>query len=88
MSTTKPHSWSANLETDEYVDDPERVVADAIAAVEATGDDTHVNLVTHDSVGHPETYLFDALAERFGDAVTWEFVDRCGCGGFVTRVHC
>jgi len=80
-------SWSANLETDAYEDDPERTVRDALDAVAATRPDFHVNLVTHGALGRPETVLFDALDAAFGDAIDYEFVDRCGCGGYVTRVH-
>jgi putative CGCGG family rSAM target protein len=80
-------SWSANLEEPRYADSEALVVAHALQAVEHTAAGRHVNLVTHDAHGHPETYLFDALAAEYGDAVDWEFVDRCGCGGYVTRVH-
>ena len=79
-------SWSANLERPRYADDPDRVVADAVEAVAHTEPGHHVNLVTHGAHGHPETYLYDELAARLTDA-TWEYVDRCGCGGHVTRVH-
>ena len=75
---THDTSWSANLESPDH--------EEAIRAVERTAAGTHVNLVTHGDHGHPETYLYDALRERFGDA-TLEYVDRCGCGGHVTRVH-
>ncbi|MFC6784620.1 CGCGG family rSAM-modified RiPP protein [Halobaculum halobium] len=80
-------SWSAKLEEPRHADDRAVVVAEAIDAVERTADGVHVNLVTHGDHGHPETYLFPALAERFGDTADCEFVDRCGCGGYVTRVR-
>jgi putative CGCGG family rSAM target protein len=79
-------SWSANLELERHTD-RERVLADAVSAVEHTAPGSHVNLVTHGDHGHPSGYLFDALEERFGDAADWGFVDRCGCGGYVTRVR-
>lgn len=79
-------SWSANLELERHAD-RERVLADAVSAVEHTAPGVHVNLVTHADHGHPETYLYDALAEAFGDDISWAFVDQCGCGGYVTRVH-
>ena len=85
--TAHDASWSANLETDEYAGDEARVVADAIVAVESTRPGFHVNLVTHGANGHPETYLYEALDRAFGDAVDYEFVDQCGCGGYVTRVR-
>jgi len=79
------NSWSANLERPRH-EDRERLLADARDAVAHTAPGHHVNLVTHGEHGHPESYLFDALAGI--DAVEdWTFVDRCGCGGYVTRVH-
>jgi putative CGCGG family rSAM target protein len=81
------HSWSANLEQPPHADDRDLVVAQAIDAVEHTGSGTHVNVVTHADHGHPSTYLYDALGEAFDDAVDWEYVEQCGCGGHVTRIH-
>lgn len=93
MSST-PHdhdhdtSWSANLEKPEHGDDRELVVQQAIEAVERTVPGNHVNLVTHENHGHPSEYLFSALADEFGDAdIDWEYVEQCGCGGYVVRVH-
>ena len=79
-------SWSANLERERHADDPELVVAEALDAVAHTVAGTHVNLVTHGEHGHPETYLYPALDAELS-ASTWTYVDRCGCGGHVTRVH-
>jgi putative CGCGG family rSAM target protein len=56
-----------------------------MAAVDHTAGGYHVNLVTHGDHGHPEMYLYDHLDERDGD---YEYVQQCGCGGHVTRVHC
>jgi putative CGCGG family rSAM target protein len=88
MSTEPAHdgSWSKNLETEAYADDRERIVRDAVAAVEATRPGVHVNLVTHAAHGHPREYLYGELTERFGDAVGVEYVEQCGCGGHVSRV--
>ncbi|MFB6137015.1 MAG: CGCGG family rSAM-modified RiPP protein [Halobacteriaceae archaeon] len=81
------NSWSANLEQPVHADDLDLVVAQAVDAVEHTASGNHVNLVTHGDLGHPETYLFDALAERVDEDVEWEYVEQCGCGGHVVRVH-
>ncbi|MXR21154.1 CGCGG family putative rSAM-modified RiPP protein [Halobacterium bonnevillei] len=80
------NSWSANLEQPEHAEDRALVVAQAVDAVEHTAPGYHVNLVTHGDHGHPETYLFEELAEAFDD-VDWEYVEQCGCGGHVTRVN-
>ncbi|WP_396613629.1 CGCGG family rSAM-modified RiPP protein (plasmid) [Haloferax sp. S1W] len=79
-------SWSANLEQSEHAASQRRVVRDALDAVERTANGCHVNLVTHKNHGHPESYLYPALEREFDD-VDVAFVDQCGCGGFVTRVH-
>ncbi|MFB6121395.1 MAG: CGCGG family rSAM-modified RiPP protein [Halobacteriaceae archaeon] len=80
------NSWSANLEEPRHADDRALVVAQAIDAVRHTAPGHHVNLVSHGDHGHPEEYLFAALDAAFEEA-EYEFVERCGCGGYVTRVH-
>ncbi|MFB6165727.1 MAG: CGCGG family rSAM-modified RiPP protein [Haloarculaceae archaeon] len=85
--TVHENSWSANLEQPHHAADRELVVEQAIDAVEHTAPGYHVNLVTHGDHGHPERYLYDALEDRFGDAVAYAYVEQCGCGGHVTRVH-
>ena len=79
-------SWSVDLEKPAYSDDEDAVIEGAIEAVEHTAPGTHVNLVTHGDHGHPSEYLYLPLEERFGDAIGYEYVDRCGCGGHVTKV--
>jgi putative CGCGG family rSAM target protein len=86
QETTHDTSWSANLEGPDHAASRELVVEESVTAVERTAPGTHVNLVTHGDHGHPERYLYDELRERFDDA-TVEYVDQCGCGGYVTRVH-
>jgi len=82
------NSWSANLEQPEHADDRDLVVRQAIDAIEYTAAGHHVNLVTHENHGHPSKYLYDTLEDEYDDeAVDWEFVDQCGCGGYVVRVH-
>ncbi|MFC7165603.1 CGCGG family rSAM-modified RiPP protein [Halospeciosus flavus] len=80
-------SWSANLEKPEHAEDRERVVSEAIDAVNRTAAGYHVNLVTHANHGHPREYLFDALDDAFEETVEYEHVEQCGCGGHVVRVH-
>jgi putative CGCGG family rSAM target protein len=82
------NSWSANLELPEHAEDRDLVVRQAIEAVEHTAAGYHVNLVTHEAHGHPSEYLYDPLRAEYGaESVSWEFVDQCGCGGYVVRVH-
>jgi putative CGCGG family rSAM target protein len=80
-------SWSANLEEPVHADDETLVIEQAIEAIEHTRAGTHVNLVSHGAHGHPGGYLYAALDERFGDAVSYEYVRQCGCGGHVTKVR-
>jgi len=81
------NSWSANMEKPEHAGEPGLVVEQAIDAVEHTTAGNHVNLVTHGENGHPEEYLYEALDAEFGDEIEREYVEQCGCGGHVTRVH-
>ncbi len=82
------NSWSANLETEAHAADRDRIVDDALTAVRNTAAGYHVNLVTHGEHGHPREYLFPVLADRFDETqIDWEYVDQCGCGGHVTRIH-
>ncbi|AQL44003.1 hypothetical protein BV210_15405 [Halorientalis sp. IM1011] len=84
---THDNSWSANLEKPHHAEDRELVLAQARDAVDHTEPGNHVNLVTHGDHGHPETYLYEELDAAYGDAVDYEYVEQCGCGGHVTRVH-
>ncbi|XVH33262.1 CGCGG family rSAM-modified RiPP protein (plasmid) [Haloferacaceae archaeon DSL9] len=83
---THDGSWSANLETDQYVADVDLLVEHAIDAVEHTRPGSHVNLVTHAEHGDPSEYLADPLETAFDD-IEYEYVDQCGCGGHVFRVY-
>jgi putative CGCGG family rSAM target protein len=90
MSDAEPvhdNSWSANLEGPEHAAARERVLAEAVEAVERTAAGYHVNLVTHADHGHPEDYLWAHLRAEFGADLDLAFVDQCGCGGYVTRAH-
>jgi len=80
MSSTHDHDH------DHDADDPDLAIEDATVAIEHTAPGNHVNLVTHGELGHSEAYLYDALAEAYPD-LEWEYVEQCGCGGHVTRVH-
>ena len=83
----RDNSWSANLETPIHRDDESLVIEHAIEAIEHTTAGNHVNLVTHGEHGDPADCLYAALDERFGDTVTYEYVQQCGCGGHVTKVR-
>jgi putative CGCGG family rSAM target protein len=81
------NSWSVNLETPAHANDETLVAKQAIEAIEHTTAGNHVNLVTHSTHGAPADYLYAVLDEQFGDAVTYEYVGQCGCGGHVTKVQ-
>jgi len=78
--------WSANLERSEHADDAASVVEGALHAIDRTARGTPVTLVTHAAHGHPEAYLYEALREEYDGDVDLEYLDRCGCGGYVTTV--
>lgn len=86
--TDKIHdnSWSANLEKPEHAEEQELVIKQGIEAIEHTAEGNHVNLVTHANHGYPEEFLFEELENAFDD-IEWEYIQQCGCGGHVVRVH-
>jgi putative CGCGG family rSAM target protein len=83
--TVHDNSWSANLEQPRHADDRDLLLSQARDAIEHTTDGNHVNLVTHSEHGHPSDYLYDELDAL--DGVRYEYVEQCGCGGHVVRVH-
>lgn len=80
-------SWSVNLEQPEHAENRDVIIEGAINAIEHTTTGYHVNLVTHGDQGHPSEYLYAILEAEFDDDIEWEFVEQCGCGGYVTRVY-
>lgn len=86
----KRKDWSVNLEDEYYVIHPEELMNEAIQAVKQTGAGCYVNLVTPGDLGHPENWLIDSLVMGLEkEAVAFQsvqYIDECGCGGFVTRV--
>ncbi|WHY88487.1 CGCGG family rSAM-modified RiPP protein [Neobacillus novalis] len=79
-------NWSVSLEHEEYENDVELVVKDAIDAITNTSKGFYVNIVTPADFGEPDDYLTEELALFFGDSIKSKFIDQCGCGGYVLRV--
>lgn len=79
-------SWSANLEGPQHAEDRDLVIMQAQEAVDHTASGYHVNLVTHGNHGHPSNYLYKELDATETD-LDYEYIEQCGCGGHVTRVH-
>ncbi len=79
-------TWSKSLEAPEHADDRELIFEESFEAVRKTSSGYFVNLVTHGDQGEPSDYLHERLRNEF-DNICVEYVDRCGCGGYVTRVH-
>jgi len=85
-----PRSWSADFEDDPYRHDPDRIIAEALACLNATrpaGSDSQpfVNLVTPGELGDPQGYLVPAIRRVLGDAVQFADAGQCDCGGYVLR---
>lgn len=86
----KEKDWSLNLEDAYFEDNPAEIVEESIAAVRQTREGCYVNLVTPGKCGNPEAGLIAQLEARLhmdGIAVKGiQYIDQCGCGGYVTRV--
>lgn len=77
---------SVGLEHDDYEKDIKLVIKDALEAVVNTGVGYYVNVVTPATFGNPLDYLAEVLDQQFGEQVKYQFIDQCGCGGYVLRV--
>jgi putative CGCGG family rSAM target protein len=77
---------SIGLEHGEYAKNIELVINDAVEAVANTGEGYYVNVVTPESFGSPMEYLTEVLDCQFGKKIKYQFIDQCGCGGYVLRV--
>jgi len=77
---------SVGLEHGDYQNNIELVIKDAIEAVSDTEIGYYVNIVTPDSFGNPIDYLTDVLESQFGKGIKYQYIDQCGCGGYVLRV--
>lgn len=77
--------WAADLETKKHADDKELVIEESLDAVKQTQPGQYVDLITHESHGHPSTYLYPVL-ESLGDHLEITASDRCTCGGYVSRI--
>lgn len=78
--------WSCAMESEEYMDNIDLTIKDSLIAVEDTAQGYYVNLVTHESLGNPDSFLIPTLEEKYGDNIEIRFIDQCGCGGYVLRV--
>lgn len=79
-------NWSANLETQEYIDNRDLIITDAIQAIEETAPGFYVNIAVAEQHGNPDLYLIPVLEDKFGSRVSIKFVDQCGCGGYVYKI--
>ncbi|WML43253.1 CGCGG family rSAM-modified RiPP protein [Neobacillus sp. PS3-40] len=78
--------WTKDLEHDEYENDIDLIIKDALTAVEETNVGVYVNLVTSEVFGSPVAYLQPLLEEMYPNQLQIKFIDQCGCGGYVLRV--
>ncbi|QQE81261.1 CGCGG family rSAM-modified RiPP protein [Alicyclobacillus sp. SO9] len=76
-----------NLETDEYIEDRDLIIEDSMKAIEETEPGYFVNLAVADNHGNPDGYLIPVLKAKYRESVDIHFIDQCGCGGYVYRVH-
>lgn len=79
-------NWSVSFEYDDYEENMVLVVSDAIEAVAQTSKGFYVNLVTPSNFGNPKEYLTEELHLHFENKIHTQYIDQCGCGGYVLRV--
>lgn len=79
-------NWSISLEHEEYENNVELIIEDALEAIQNTSVGYYVNIVTPANFGNPDDYLTKSLKLCFGPEIETKFIDQCGCGGYVLRV--
>lgn len=86
----KDKDWSLNLEDAYYENNPDEMMAESVNAVRQTKNGCYVNLVTPGKSGDPRNGLISQLEDRLNkegvDVKGIQYIDQCGCGGYVTRV--
>ena len=82
---THDHPWAADLETEKHADNTDFMIEEAIDAVKQTRSGQYVDLVTHESQGHPARYLYSVL-ESLDEELEITDSGRCTCGGYVSRI--
>jgi putative CGCGG family rSAM target protein len=78
--------WTKDLEHDEYENDIDLILKDALKAIEITQSGHFVNLVTSKNFGNPVDYLQPLIEKVFKESIELRYIDQCGCGGHVLRV--
>jgi quercetin dioxygenase-like cupin family protein len=91
LASLKMNDWSLNLEDVYYEENPEEALKEALDAIAKTGPGYYVNLVTPDKLGEPNQWLIPEITKRLQGSNEQveriDYVDQCGCGGYVTRVY-
>lgn len=78
--------WIAGLETAKHAANRRLVIEEALDAFAQTATGYHVDIVTHETHGHPANYLYSHLNAIDSDLEVTD-CGRCSCGGYVTRVE-
>ena len=78
--------WSIDLEHGVYKRNISFVIEDGLRAIEETERGYYVNLVTPENFGNPSHYLAEIITRKYESSVSFQFIDQCGCGGYVFRV--
>lgn len=86
----KTGNWSLNLEDDYYGLNPDELVKESIEAVKGTASGFYVNIVTPSNAGDPNDWIIERITKQLALEKTEyeaiQYIDECGCGGYVTRV--
>jgi putative CGCGG family rSAM target protein len=87
----KKNDWSLNLEDPYYEENEAEALDEALKAIQQTAPGYYVNLVTPEKLGEPKDWLIPYLEKQITEQglniERMDYVDQCGCGGYVTRVH-
>lgn len=79
-------TWATDLERPEHAADRELLVEELITAVETSRSLSSSSSLTRHTGTH-QSISTNHSEDTFGDAVHWEYVCQCNCGGHIVRVE-
>jgi hypothetical protein len=90
LKDLKEKNWSLNLEDAYYEEHIEDLLLESQNAVRQTKSGYYVNIVTPAKCGDPRDWLVSQLSIRLKETEVSiqdiQYIDQCGCGGYVVRV--
>lgn len=91
VNILRDKDWSLNLEDPYYEEHSDEMLLECVDAVHQTKPGCYVNIVTPEKCGDPRKWLVSQLSIQLKEKEISnrdiQYIDQCGCGGYVIRVY-